>query len=37
MLISPICRGQVEEEDPAMDTEKEMLGEQKGSVVSWQK
>lgn len=40
VLICPIFRGQIEEEDPAVGTGNEMLGKQKENqvkVVSWQK
>lgn len=40
MLISPIFKGEIEEEGPAVGTEKEMLGKHKRNqvtVVSWQK
>lgn len=34
MLISPMLKSQIEEEDPAVGTEKEVLGKHKGNQVN---
>lgn len=34
MLISPMFKGQIEEEDPVVGTEKETLGKHKGNQVN---